>query len=92
MHVSCPVAYAAVFSKAVVLLLLIYWLMYFTLFVGALCLYSICYELLLVHSCFAIILKKEEKAGSFAVVVLRMYCHCGCSLALPQGTMGWFAL
>ena len=72
MHVSCPVAYAAVFSKAVVLLLLIYLLMYFRLFVGALCLYSICYELLLVHSCFAIILKRKRK------LVALLLLSCGC--------------
>ena len=49
------VAYAVVCSKAVVLLLLIYGLMYFPLFVGGQCLSSFCYELLCAHSSFAII-------------------------------------
>ena len=50
MHLSPPVAWAAVPSKAVVLLLLIYCLMYFPLFVGVLCL--ICF----VMHCFVSIL------------------------------------
>ena len=37
MHLSTPVALAAIHSKAVVLLLSIYCLMYFSLFVGVLC-------------------------------------------------------
>ena len=52
------VAYVAVHSKAVVLLLLLYCLMYFPLFVGVLCLSLFCYALLCVHSSFAIILKR----------------------------------
>ena len=48
------------------MLLLIYCLMYFPLFVGVLCLSLLYYPLLCVHSNFAIILKKEEKAGCFA--------------------------
>ena len=57
----CDCAKAAVRSKAVVLLLLIYCLMYFPLFVGALCLSLFCYALLCVHSSFAIILKRRER-------------------------------
>ena len=53
-----PVAKVSVRSKAVVLLLFIYCLMYFPLFVGVLCL---CYALLCVHSSFAIILKRKRK-------------------------------
>ena len=56
-----PVAKAVVGSKAVVLLLLSYCLMYFPLFVGVLCLSLICYALLCVHSSFATILKRERK-------------------------------
>ena len=61
MHLSPPVAKAAVRSKAVVLLLLFYCLMYFPLFVGFLCLSLICYALLYVHSSFAIILNRKRK-------------------------------
>ena len=51
-------AKAAVRSKAVVLLLLSFCLMYFPLFVGVL-LALFCYVLLCVHSSFAIILKRK---------------------------------
>ena len=61
MHLSPPVAYAAALSKAVVLLLLIYCLMYFPLFVGVLCLSLLRYALLCVHSGFAIILNRRRK-------------------------------
>ena len=54
-------AKAAVHSKAIVLLLSIYCLMYFQLFVGVLCLSLFCYALLCVHSSFAIILKRRRK-------------------------------
>ena len=54
-------AWAVVRSKAVVLLLLIYCLMYFPLFVRVLSLSLLCYALLCVHSSFAIILKRERK-------------------------------
>ena len=61
MHLSPPVAQAAVCSKAVVLLLLLlfYCLMFFPLFVGVL--YLFCYALLFVHSSYAIILKRKRK-------------------------------
>ena len=54
-------AWAAVHSGAVVLLLLICCLMYFPLFVGVLCLSLFCYALLCVHSSIAIILKRKRK-------------------------------
>ena len=56
-----PVASAAGGSKAVVLLLVVYCLMYFRLFVGVLCLSLFCYALLCVHYSFAIILKWKRK-------------------------------
>ena len=71
MHLSHPVAYAAVRSKAVVLLLLIYCLVYFTLFVGVLCLSLFCYALLCVHSSFAIILKKKRKLVALLLLSYR---------------------
>ena len=49
MHLIPPVAWAAVRSKAMVLLLLIYCLMYIPLFVGVLSLSLFCYALLSVH-------------------------------------------
>ena len=64
--------------------------MYFLLFVGILCLPWFCYVLLLVLSSFAIILKRKRKL--VAVIVLRMYCSCGCSVALPHDAVGWSAL
>ena len=54
-------AWTAVPSKAVVLLLLIYYLMYFPLYVGVLCLSLFRCALLCVHSSFAIILKRKRK-------------------------------
>ena len=100
-------AFAADRSKAVVLLLLIYCLMYFPFFVEVLCLSLFCYALLCVHSSFAITLKtlslknasgrwqcleEEEKAGCFAIIVLQMYCYYKCSVALPHGAVGWSAV
>ena len=52
---------AAVLSKAVVRLLLIYRLMNFPWFVGVLCLTLFCYALICVHSSLAIILKGKRK-------------------------------
>ena len=65
-------AQTAVHSKAVVLLLLIYCLMYFPFFVGVLCLSLFCYALLCVHSSFAIILKRKRKL----VVLLLLSYRC----------------
>ena len=53
-------ALAAVPSKALVLLLLIYCLMYFPLLVGDPCLYLFCYTFLCVHFRFAIISKRKR--------------------------------
>ena len=50
-----------------------------------LCLSLFYYALLCVHSS-AIILK-----SIFAIIVLRMYCYCKCSMVLPHGAMGWSA-
>ena len=65
MHLSPPVAWAAGRSKAVILLLSIYCLMYSPLFVGVLCLSLFCYALLCDHSSFAIILKRKRKLVRF---------------------------
>ena len=72
MHLSPPGAQAAVRSKGVVLLLLIYRLMCFLLFVGALCLSLFCYALLCVHLSFAIILKRKMKV--VALLLLSYGC------------------
>ena len=64
-------AKAAVRSKVVVLLLLIYCLMYFPLFVGVLCLSLFCYALLCVLSSFAIILKRKRKLVALLVLSYR---------------------
>ena len=65
------VSKAAVLSKEVVLLLLIYCLMYFPLFVGVLCLALFCYALLCVHSKFAIILKRKRKLVTLLLLPYR---------------------
>ena len=67
-----PLAKATVRSKAVVPLLLIYCLIYFTLFVGVLCLSLFCYALLCVHSSFTIILKRKRKL--VALLLLSYIC------------------
>ena len=61
MHLSPLVAQAAVRPEVVVLLLLIYGLMYFSLFVGVLCLSLFWYALLCILSSFAIILKRKRE-------------------------------
>ena len=66
-----PVAWAAVRSKAVVLLLLIYCLMYFTLFVEVLCLSLFSYALLWVHFSFAIILKRKRRLVALLLLSYR---------------------
>ena len=33
-------------------------------------------------------LEEEEKAGCFAIIVLQMYCHYKCSVALPHDATG----
>ena len=62
MYLTLPsVAKAAVRSKAVVLLLLIYCL---SLFCITVCPFYFCNHL-----------EEEEKAGCFAIIVLEMYCY-----------------
>ena len=61
MHLSPPVAKAAIRSKAVVLLLLIYCFMYLPLFVDVLCWSLFWYALLCVLSSFAIILTGKRE-------------------------------
>ena len=72
MHLSVPVAWAAVCSKAMVLLLLIYCFMYLPLFVGVLCWSLFWYALLYVLSSFAIILTRKRKLVALLVL------HVGC--------------
>ena len=62
--------------------------MCFPLFVRVPCLSLLCYTLFCVHSSFAIILKKGEKAGCFTFIVLQMYSYYKCSVALPRGALG----
>ena len=76
-------AWTVVRSKAVILLVLIYCLMYFPLFVGVLCLSLFCYALLCVLSSFAV---------CFASIVLRLSCFCKCSVAFPRDALGWSAV
>ena len=92
MHLSPPVAWAAVHSKAVVLLLFIYCLMCFPLFMGVLCLSLFWYALLCDLSSFAIILKRKRESW-----LLFFYCptdvlSCKCSVALPNVAVGWSAV
>ena len=61
MHFCHQVALAVVRSKVVVLMLFMYCCMYFTLFVGVLCLPLFWYALLCVLSSFAIILKRKRE-------------------------------
>ena len=77
-------------SKAVVLLLLIYYLMYFPLFVGVLCLSLFCYALLCVLSSFVIIFTRKRELVAF--IVLRMACYRKCFVSLPHGAVGWSAV
>ena len=59
---------------------------------GVLRLSLICYALLYVHSNFSIILKRNEKAGCFAFIALKMSCYCQCSVALPHSDIVWSAV
>ena len=78
-------------SKAVVLLLLIYHLMYLPLFKGVLCLSLFFYALLCVLSSFAIIWKRKNELVAL-LIVLRMSCNCKYCVALPNGAVGWSAV
>ena len=77
-------------SKAVVLLLLIYCLMYFPLFVGILCLSPFSYALLCVHSSFAIILKRKRKL--VALLLLPYRCLVTVNVLRLFLTMPWVGL
>ena len=90
MHLSPPMALAAVRSKAMVLLLLIYRLIYFPLFVGVLCFYLFCYALLCVHSSFAIILKRKRKL--VALLLLSYRCIITVNAMWLFLTMSWVGL
>ena len=85
-----PLAWAAVRSKAVVLLLLICWLVC-SLVVGVLCSSFFCCALLYVLSSFAIILK-TKRDGCVGYIVLRLSCYCQYSVTLPRDAFGWSAV
>ena len=76
-----PLARAAVRSKPVVLLLLIYCFMYLPLFVGVLCWSLFWYALLYVHSSFVIILTRKREQ---IVCDFDSYSHC---LSWAYGTI-----
>ena len=59
---------------------------------GVLCLSLFCYALLCVHSSFAIILKRKRKLVALLLLSIQMYCYYKCSVALPQGAVGWSAV
>ena len=96
MHLSPPppprLAQAAFRSKAVFLLLMIYYFMYTPSFVEALCWSLFRYALLNVLSNFAIILTRKREPGCFAFIVFLMFCYCKCPVALPRGAVGWSAV
>ena len=83
-------AKAAVHSKAVILLLLIYCLMYFPLFVGVLCLSLFCYALLCLHSGVAIILKRKRKL--VALLLLSYRCIVTINVMWLFLTVPWVGL
>ena len=83
-------AEAAVRSKAVVLMLLIYCLMYFPLFVEIMCLSLFCYALLCVHSIFAIILKRKRKP--VALLLLSYSCIDNVNVLWLFLTVPWVGL
>ena len=78
---------AAVCSKVVVLLLLIQCCLLVPLmgsmFVALFCVLS---------SSFCIHINGEERAVCFTLFIFLVSCDCYCSMALPQGTMGWSAV
>ena len=71
MHLSPQVAEAAIHSKAVVLMLSTYCLMYSLLFVGVLFLSLFSYTLRCVHSSYAIILKRNRKLVALLLLSYR---------------------
>ena len=54
--------------------------------------YLFCYALLCVHSSFANILKRNSKAGCFAIIALHINCYYKCYVALPNGAQEWSAV
>ena len=94
MYVCPSVAKAAVRSKVVVLLLLIYCFMNLSLFMGSLYWSLFWYVLLYVLSSFVIILTREREL--VALLLLSFRClftlYCKCSVALPHGAVGWSAV
>ena len=82
-------AWAAVRSKAVVLLLLIYCLMNIALLVRVPCLF-LCITLCQFEFCNH--LEEEETAGCFAITVSEMHCYYKWSVILPNGVVGWSAV
>ena len=83
-------ACAAVRSKAVVLLFLIYCLMYLPLFVGVLYLSLFRYALHCVHSSFAIILKRKRKLD--ALLLLSYRCIVSINVLWLFLTVPWVGL
>ena len=63
--------------------------MYFSLFVGVLCLP--CFVTLCPFK-FCNHLEEEEKTGCIAIIVLQMYCYYKSSVTLPHSTVGWSAV
>ena len=89
MHLNSMVAWPAVRSKTVVLLLLIHCFMYLPLFVGF-CAWSLFRSAILsILSCFCNLLDEEERVGCFALIVFPMPCYCLCSVVFPHGAVGW---
>ena len=82
--------YAAVRSKAVVLLFLIYFLMYFPLFVGVLCLSLFCSAMLCANFSFAIILKRKRKL--VALLLLSYSCTVTINVLRLFLTVPWVGL
>ena len=83
-------ASAAVHSKAVVLLLFIHWLLLLLLFMGYYVRSFLCYAILSVFSCFAIIpLGKREL---FALLSLSSECHVAVIILCLFLTVLWISL
>ena len=64
--------------------------MYFSLFVGILCLSLFCYALLCVHSSFAIILKRKRKL--VALLLLSYRCIVTINFVWPFLAVPWVGL
>ena len=64
--------------------------MYFTLFVGVLCLSLFCYALLCVHSSFAIILKRKRRL--VALLLLSFRCIVSINFLWLSLTVPWVGL